>query len=190
MSTSAFDYLSVMHSIVLALGIARLLGGLAAIVHHWREIKPTAFYIGWMILLLSLHMGWWFGLWARFHTAADIPLSTYVVWFAVPAALYVASRLLVPEFAERATLPDLSRRFWEIRVPFFVCLLIPMTLEIPGLIAGTAPLNRWFLVTLGLLALSGAVFRHHHWHRVLLGLMAADYVAFMVLARSSLGVAR
>ncbi len=182
---NTFEYVSVMHSIVLALGIARLLGGFADIVRHWRELDSKWFFLGWLTLLLALHMGWWFGLWARFHSITDIALTTYVVWFTIPAVLFIASRLLVPDFRDVA-LPDLGRRFREVRVPFFSCLAVPMILEIPGLISG-APPTQWLIVTFGILAASGAIIRDERWHRILLGLMPTVYATFMVLARASLG---
>ena len=183
---TTFEYISVMHSIVLALGIARLLTGFADLVHYWRRLNIRAFFLGWLTLVLSLHMGWWFGLWARFGGITDIALSTYLLWFAVPAALYVASRLLVPEFRD-GVVPDLKERFEQVRVPFFCSLAVPMVMDLPGLLSGTAPPTVWLLPLLGILAVSGAVFSSPRWHRLLLPLMAGVYLTFMVLTRSSLG---
>jgi hypothetical protein len=65
---STFEYMSVMHSIVLALGIARVLGGFADVARDWRVIEAKWRFLGWLLLLLVLQLGWWFGLWARFST--------------------------------------------------------------------------------------------------------------------------
>ena len=82
--------MSVIHSIVLSLGIARILGGLTGVARYWRELKDTWFFLGWLALLLALHLGWWFGLWSRFHGASEIKLSTFFAWFLVPASLWLA----------------------------------------------------------------------------------------------------
>ncbi len=110
-----------MHSIVLALGIARVLGGIAEVARGWHQIESKWFFLGWLTLLLALHMGWWFGLWIRFGEMSDISLWTFFFWFLIPASLYIASRLLIPEFHEGST-PDLEQRFDEVRRPFFACL--------------------------------------------------------------------
>ena len=63
---STFEYMSVMHSIVLALGLARVLGGIADVARDWHRLETKWFFLGWLALLLVLHVGWWFGLWIRF----------------------------------------------------------------------------------------------------------------------------
>lgn len=184
---NTFEYVSVIHSVVLALGIARLLGGFAELVRYWRQLNTAWFFLGWLILLLSLHLGWWFGLWARFNAITSISLSTYVIWFMIPATLFIASRLLVPEF-RRDALPDLEARFEELRVPFFCALAVLMLPDIPGLIAGTTPKNVWLIVAFSVLALSGALFRNKGWQKAVLGLMAVVYFTFLILARASVGI--
>ena len=120
---STFEYMSVMHSIVLALGIARVLGGIAGVARDWRQLETKWFFLGWLALLLLLHLGWWFGLWIRFGEVSDINLWTFFFWFLIPASLYIASRLLIPEFHQGST-PDLAQRFDEVRMPFFACLVV------------------------------------------------------------------
>ena len=135
-----------MHSIVLALGIARVLGGIADVARDWRELDTKWFFLGWLTLLLALNMGWWFGLWARFSAMSEISLWTFFAWFMIPASFYVASRLLVPEFPEGAP-PDLERRFADIRAPFFACLVLSVVPVLPELPGGAA--SQWLLALFG-----------------------------------------
>jgi hypothetical protein len=173
-----------MHSIVLALGIARVLGGIAGVARYWRQLETKWFFLGWLALLLLMHLGWWFGLWIRFGEMSDISLWTFFFWFLIPASLYIASRLLIPEFHQGST-PDLEQRFDEVRMPFFACLPVG---TIPVL-AGLADAGRtdWLLAVFGGLALTGLFVSDRRGHVALLCLMLATFVTFLALARSSLG---
>lgn len=175
--------MSVIHSIVLSLGMARILGGIAGVARHWRRLKGTWFFLGWLALLLALHMGWWFGLWARFHGIDEIELSTFFTWFLVPASLYIASRLLIPDFSDGSP-PNLDQRFDDVRIPFFACFAIAILPVLPGLADTAGP--QWLLPVMGALALSGTMVSNRRWHIAILGLMLVGYIAFLAFARSSL----
>ena len=173
-----------MHSVVLALGIARVLGGFADVGRDWREIEAKWPFLGWLSLLLALQLGWWFGLWARFSTMNEIGLSTFLVWFLVPASFYAASRLLIPEFPEGSP-PNLEQRFVEVRVPFYACLVVGVLPPLPGL-PGAASAE-WLLAAFGALAITGVLVANPRWHTVLLLLMLATFLTWLALARTTLG---
>jgi hypothetical protein len=181
---STFEYMSVMHSIVLALGIARVLGGFADVARDWRVIEAKWRFLGWLLLLLVLQLGWWFGLWARFSTVEEIGLSTFLVWFMVPASMYAASRLLIPEFPEGAP-PNLERRFSEVRVPFFACLVVGVLPPLPALPGAASA--QWLLAAFAALAITGVLVPNPRWHTVLLLLMLATFLTWLALARSTIG---
>jgi len=173
-----------MHSIVLALGIARVLGGIAGVARDWRRLEIKWFFLGWLALLLLLHLGWWFGLWIRFGEVSDISLWTFFFWFLIPASLYIASRLLIPEFHQGST-PDLEQRFDEVRMPFFACLVVMIIPILAGL--ADAARTDWLLAVFGGLALTGLFVSDRRGHVALLCLMLVTFVTFLTLARSSLG---
>ncbi len=173
-----------MHSIVLALGIARVLGGIAGVARDWRRLEIKWFFLGWLALLLLLHLGWWFGLWIRFGEVSDISLWTFFFWFLIPASLYIASRLLIPEFHQGST-PDLEQRFDEVRMPFFACLVVVIIPILAGL--ADAARTDWLLAVFGGLALTGLFVSDRRGHVALLCLMLVTFVTFLTLARSSLG---
>ena len=181
---STFEYMSVMHSIVLALGIARVLGAVADIARDWRKIETKWFFLGWLALLLAMHLGWWFGLWVRFGAISDIGIWTFFFWFLVPASLYAASRLLIPEFPEGAV-PDFEQRFDKVRIPFFACLALSTVPVLPGL-ADAARIER-LLGVFTFFALTGLFVVNRRGHVLLLCLMLVTFVTFLTLARSSLG---
>jgi len=175
--------MSVIHSIVLSLGMARILGGIAGVARHWHHLKGTWFFLGWLALLLSLHMGWWFGLWTRFYGIDEIALSTVFAWFLVPASFYVASQLLIPEFGDGSP-PDLEQRFADVRIPFFACFAIAILPVLPTLSSTPGP--QWLFPIFGGLAVSGMFVSRRGWHIAILGFMLAGYIVFLAVARSSL----
>jgi hypothetical protein len=176
--------MSVVHSIVLALGIARILGGVADIARVWRELTTKWFFLGWLSLLLIQLLGWWFGLWVRFGGMAEITLLPFFGWFVVPASLYCASRLLIPEFPQGAP-PDLEERFAEVRGPFFACLALSVVPAFPGLPADASPV--WLLAVYSALALIGVVVTSRRLQIGLLFSMALTLMTFLGLARSTIG---
>jgi len=115
-TANVFSYLTVLISIVLGLGIAHLLGGVARSVSRR---KTTIFYwptLVWILVLLILIIQvWW----------VDISLSRETQWtlpgFAstllIPATLYFMSFLILPETN------DMRETFFENRVWFFSLLV-------------------------------------------------------------------
>lgn len=111
-----FSYLTVLISIVLGLGIAHLLGGLARSISHR---ATTSFYwptMVWIVVLLILIVQvWWvdFSLSEQGHWTFAGFASTLLI----PAALYVMAFLILPESH------DMREAFFENRVWFFSLLV-------------------------------------------------------------------
>lgn len=110
----------------------------------------------------------------------QIGLVTFVGWFLIPASLYVASRLLIPEFPEGKP-PDVEQRFGAVRVPFFVCLVISVLPVLPGI--PREPSLEWLLAAY---AAIGVFVSDRRWHGVLLPALLGTFLTFMALARTSL----
>ena len=161
-----------------------VLGGIADVARDWRKLEPKWFFLGWLALLLAMHLGWWFGLWVRFSAISDIGIWTFFFWFLIPASLYAASRLLIPEFPE-GSVPDFEQRFDKVRIPFFACMVLSTVPVLPGL--ADAARIEWLLGVFTVLALTGLFVSNRRWHVALLSLMLVTFVTFLALARSSLG---
>ncbi|HEY5096170.1 MAG TPA: hypothetical protein VII69_13725 [Candidatus Eremiobacteraceae bacterium] len=113
---NVFDYLTVLISIVLGLGIAHLLGGIARSVSRR---STTLFYwptLVWaFVLLIIIVQVWW----------VDFSLSRQTQWtlpgFAstllIPATLYFMAFLILPESS------DMREAYFENRVWFFSLLI-------------------------------------------------------------------
>lgn len=118
--TNAFSYLAVLNSIVLGLGIAHLLGGVARSISRR---ATTVFYwptLVWIVLLLVLIIQVW---WVDFSLSKETQwtLAGFVSTLLIPATLYFMSFLILPETS------DMRATYFENRVWFF-CLLAAIPL--------------------------------------------------------------
>ena len=108
-----FEFFTVAISIVLALGIGRLLDGiapaLAANSRYW-------VHVGWIANKLMNHILWWWGMWAGRDVEWNL---AWFVWSLVgPAVLYLQASALVTSDPSHVT--SWQARFFEIRPWFFV----------------------------------------------------------------------
>jgi hypothetical protein len=113
---NVFDYLTVLISIVLGLGIAHLLGGVARSV---TRRSTTIFYwptLVWIVVLLVLIVQVW---WVDF-SLSDVKvwtLSGFASTLLIPATLYFMAFLILPESS------DMRAAYFENRVWFFSLLI-------------------------------------------------------------------
>jgi len=176
-----------MHSIILALGVARLLGGVADLSRHWGTIGAEWLLAIWLFQLLMQHTGWWFGLWHAFHESTELPLWMFVLSLSIPASLYVASRLLVPNLDSEVSI-DFADRFREIQVPFYASIAataIPYSSVRILFFEGTS--NQGFLIAIGAIALIGLFIRNIRGHYVIAMVTVTIYSSFLFLARAGIG---
>jgi hypothetical protein len=115
-SVNVFSYLMVLISIVLGLGIAHLLSGVARSV---AQRSTTAFYwptFVWIAVLLILTVQvWWDNFSLSNHT--DWTLASFTATLLIPATLYFMAFLILPESS------DMRTTYFENRVWFFSLLI-------------------------------------------------------------------
>ncbi len=114
--SNIFSYLSVLISIVLGLGIAHLLAGVARSISR-RE--ATTFYwptLVWSFLLLILIIQVW---WVDFSLSKETQwtLAGFASVLLIPATLYFMAFLILPESS------DMHKTYFENRVWFFALLI-------------------------------------------------------------------
>jgi hypothetical protein len=110
-SFDRYNYLAVLISIILGLGITQLLTGLGRLVHARRRVVFYAPTIAWIAILLLLHVQmWWamFGL--RYHE--DWRFIEFVLVLMQPSLLYLMSALMLPSFPDAGTI-DLRANYFE-----------------------------------------------------------------------------
>ena len=129
-----FEYLSVAVSIVLSLGLVRLITGLRAILEssekHWLPLT-------WMVILIGLCLAHWWTSWS--FRGADWTYVKFVLVLAGPALLYYTATVLVPDDVK--SVPDWSAFFFSKRKELYAGVLLYMVLSIfDGFVVLNAPL--------------------------------------------------
>ena len=121
---SDFEFLSVLVSIVIGLGLTHLLGGLGHAYHFRRSNNIDAVHVAWTIaVFFLLVLNWWvFLLWRGFNDWTFTVFFTIVMWAISMYILVVA--LYPPRLAESVDYREMfeSNRTWFLSV--FVIWLI------------------------------------------------------------------
>jgi hypothetical protein len=118
---TAFEYFSVMVSVILALGIAQILGGVGRIIQY-RGASVYWVHGVWTVVLLASHFRLWWTLW---DLRAGFELSYYgfLALLMGPTLLFLAARVLMPDFSDPGE-ANLEDYFFRIRRAFFTLLLL------------------------------------------------------------------
>ena len=177
---TVFEYLSVLISIVLAMGIAHLLGGLSTITRSWREVRPYWVYVVWAVWVLAIHVQIWWTYWDQ-SIIAEWTLPMFAAMLVLPGLAYVMARTIIPESAGNGGL-DLRAHFMWIRIPFFVTVALLWTYAIVWrTVAFGEPLllpRRALQAVLAMLAISGALAESKRWQA---GVVTASMIAWLAL---------
>lgn len=122
---TTFEYLSVFVSIVIGLGVVRVLGGVAAIldredVHsYWVHSTWVGYFVFWLPYF------WWFTFDWRLVDTWTFPVFFFVVVFAMLAYLTVV--VLVP--TRDSDVKNLEAHFYRVRTRFFTLLALLMVAD-------------------------------------------------------------
>lgn len=116
----AFEYLAVLISIVLGLGITQLLSAFARQLEQRRTVKSYAPALGWAVFLLLVHIQTW---WSMFGLRAwdEWNFLQFVMVLLQPIVLFLLATLAMPGPASTET--DLKANFFAHRTWFFGLLL-------------------------------------------------------------------
>jgi hypothetical protein len=92
---TAFEYVIVLISIILGLGITQIMTGLADLVHQWDKVKFYWPHLIWMVLVFVLHIQDW---WDTYNLREFEPwrLPTFLFFSLYPVNLFVLARILFP----------------------------------------------------------------------------------------------
>jgi hypothetical protein len=90
-----FEYVTVLVSIILGLGIAQILTGIADLIHQNDRVKVYWPHLLWILLVLILHVQeWWVTYDLRHYTPWRLPVFLFVMLY--PVNLFILARLLFP----------------------------------------------------------------------------------------------
>lgn len=121
---SEFEYITVLLSILIGLGVTQLLSGIARLVRDGRALAPAWWIITLVAtLLLASFQVWWvsFG-WRHLE---DWTFFSYIAFMIMPVLLYLLSYLVLPADLHLDG-AELAREFIRKRKPFYtIVALIP-----------------------------------------------------------------
>jgi hypothetical protein len=134
-----FEYITVLLSILIGLGISQLLGGIARLVRDGRALAPAWWVLLVVSTLLVAHVQVW---WVSFgwRHVAEWTFFSYLAFLVVPVLLYLLAFLVLP--------PDLhvdgkglAQEFIRRRRPFYtiVALIPPASFLQQWMLAGGTP---------------------------------------------------
>src|ERR1051325_5556111 len=123
----AFEYLSVLISIILALGMTRVLAGVGEMLQARSRHHIYWVHVIWIVnLFLYLVIAWWI-----FYRWRDQqPWNFYLFLFVLisPTILYLASLLLFPKESDTGTSVDYKAHYYATHRAFFIifALFVPV----------------------------------------------------------------
>ena len=186
-STEEFQYLAVLLSIVLGLGVTQLLTGVGRLVQARERVRAYWPALAWVALLLLIHVQTW---WAMFDMRDHVgwTLLKFLVVLATPALLYLMTALVLPDVAEATaggrTL-DLRAHYYAQARWFYGAAgaVIGSSLLRPVVMDGRLPLDADRAMQLGFLALTGAAaaVRRPRVHEAITAVAAVLLVAYDAL---------
>lgn len=95
MSPSPFEYVSVLISIILGMGIAQLITGIANIILRWDHVKMYWPHMIIILLVFVLHIqDWWATYELRTFSSWRLPTFLFIILY--PVNLYFLARILFP----------------------------------------------------------------------------------------------
>lgn len=125
---SPFEYITVLISIVLGLGISQIVTGVADIIHQWEKVKIYWPHILWMTLVFFLHVQeWWWLYELKSYEKWRLPVFLFVILY--PIVLFVLARILFPS-ANESSQVNLKDFYFNNYRKFFLLIAISALLAI------------------------------------------------------------
>jgi hypothetical protein len=187
---NAFDYLTVLISIVLGLAIANVLAGLGTVITARERVDFYWPPIAWAIWLFFISAQHWWAEWGVRHTL-QWNFGTFWLQLLTPVDLFLLAALVLPPRDASGKL-DLGAWYFRNRAWFFGLLFLLPAIAIAEELARTgrmhSPLNLAFLIAFEVVIAFAYVLksrRAQEWIAVLAMFMTAAYVALLYLALPS-----
>ncbi len=183
-----FDYVMVLVSIVIGLGMTTVLSNLATLMHARQRVVLYWPAIAWAIWVLFVDVQHWWALWGA-HSATHWNLGGFVLTLLVPIELFLLAALVLPPRDEGETI-DLGAWFFQNRMWFYAVLVcVPLSslaeeLARAGRIESRA--NLWFQVFFFLSAALGLPIASRRGQAWLTALAMTTTVAYSALLFSRL----
>jgi hypothetical protein len=123
-----FEYVSVLISIILGLGISQLVTGVADIVHQWDRVKLYWPHMLWIGFIFFLHIQDWWTLY-DLRNLTSWKLHTFLFTILYPINLFILARILFP-FGSVDQNTDFKEFYFKNARRIFVWAIVLVTLSI------------------------------------------------------------
>ena len=125
---SQFEYIVILVSIVLGMGITQILSGIAGIVQRWNMVTLYWPHTLWIILVFVFHIQeWWITYELRTYEYWRLPVFLFIILY--PVNLFILARILFPlRWSRNST--DLKMFYFENSRKLFAFVLSLSVLSI------------------------------------------------------------
>ncbi len=123
-----FEYVSVLISIILGLGISQLVTGVTDLIHRWERVKFYWPHMLWIGFIFFLHIQDWWILY-DLKNLSTWKLHTFLFTVLYPINLFILARLLFP-FGSEGEDTDLKTFYFKNFRRIFVWAIISVGLSI------------------------------------------------------------
>jgi hypothetical protein len=90
-----FEYVIVLISVIIGLGITTILTGIAELIKHTKPVRFYTPYIIWIVLIFVLHIqDWWISY--QYKSITIWTLQSFLLLILYPINLYILAHLLFP----------------------------------------------------------------------------------------------
>ena len=113
----AFNYVSVIFSVVIGLGLSHLLTGIVELVKARRRVRFYWVHLVWVALTFVGHIFLWWTMW-NLRLLRDWNFFSFLLILLAPVLLYAAASFLLPKVEPDSAI-DLREYFYENHRPFF-----------------------------------------------------------------------
>ncbi len=189
----AFEYLSVLISIILALGMTRVLAGVGEMLQARKHRRIYWVHVVWVVnLFLYLVVAWW--IFYRWRNQQSWNFYLFVFVLISPTILYLASMLLFPRESSVDELVDYKTHYYANHRAFFVIFSLFTVVDVTDTLLKGIPhfleLGKPYIIS-SVLYFSGMVTaaitqneRYHQFYAIffLVQTIVISFILFQVLA--------
>lgn len=125
---STFEFISVLMSIVVGLGITRLLSSASSLIEQRASVRFDFVSLLWAVNVLQYLVIYWWVVVGNWRGYTTFSILDFTALFFYGVFLYFCAALILPPRAEPDL--DLTARFESIRRPFFLMWLLVVTAEV------------------------------------------------------------
>lgn len=185
-----FEYLGVILSVILGLGLTHLLAGVSKIIHHRRTLTISWIQLMWTVnVLMYIVIIWWGMFWWSEQQEWSFFLFLLLLSYAI--VLFLAASLLYPwEFPDNF---DFDAHFFDTRPWFFSVFILAWCIDIPETVlksdGGLRDLPQAYLwmvaaqITLGLIGALWSNRKYHQFFAVFWPISTVGYLSVTTLAQ-------